>query len=193
LFRRAFDEGDKEAQNAVYKHYKKLMFDWVYKNSAAYALTEQDIEDIASEAMIKFFKGLKQKKDFLKKYKHIAQILAYGKRCAKSAVIDLIRKKARQKRNQEEWLKEVFELSSPSPEEEVQHSELRQQVQELVKKHVTDPQEMRYIELKFVYGLSPKEIVKRFGHEFAEPRILYRLDDRIKKRLKPLFKSSFNY
>lgn len=188
LFVRAFDEKNEEAKTAVYHQYRKLVFDWVHKALASYPLTEQDVEDIASQAMVKFFRHL-SRVSVADRYDHVAQILGYCKKCVKTSAIDFTRKAMRAKRNQDEWIDKVLErrVTFPSPEKGVQQQQLRQQISVFVNKHL-DETEALYIKLKFEHGLTPRQMVERYPEIFQNSRKVYKIWDRVKKRLRPLFK-----
>jgi DNA-directed RNA polymerase specialized sigma24 family protein len=187
-FRRAFDDQDEEAQEAIYHQYKILVFAWIHRVSGSYSLSQLDIEEIANQAIFKLFNHLK-KVSIADNYEHVAQLLAYCRRCVKTTAIDFMRRNA--PKPQETQLS-MSNFCSPSPEHEVLRQALCQQIRELVDKHVIDAQERRYLELKFVHGYTPKEIVTHFPDEFRDRRTLYKLWDRIKKRLKPLCEIYFN-
>lgn len=188
LFRRAFDEKNEQAKTAVYYQYRRLVFDWAHKALAGYPLTEQDVEDITSQAMVKFFRHL-TRVSVADRYEHVAQILGYCKKCVKTSAIDFTRKAMRAKRNKEEWIDKVLErkASFPSPEKEVEREQLRQEIRAFANKHL-DETEKLYIELKFEHGLTPRQMVEMYPKEFPNAREVYKIWDRVKKRLRPLFK-----
>lgn len=188
LFRRAFDEKNEEAKTAIYQQYRKLIFDWAHKGLASYPQTEQDVEDITSQATIKFFRHL-NRVSVAECYEHVAQMLGYWKKCVKTTTIDFTRKAIRAQRNKDEWIDQVLQrkISSPSPEKRMVQEQLHQQIQELVEKHL-DETERLYLKLKFEYGLKPNQMVEMHPETFPNPREVYKIWDRVKKRLRQLFK-----
>jgi RNA polymerase sigma factor (sigma-70 family) len=188
LFRRVFDERDQEAANELYEQYKRLVFNWVYKNLKGYRLPEQDVEDIASQATMKFFDQMMRSVPLASRYEDMAQLLGYWRTCVRSTVIDFQRKKMRQERLIERWsdkiLTDVFLRASA--EEKIQREEFSLRVRELLNQHLTK-QEKRYLELKIVEGLKRREIAERFPEQFPL-KIQDKIWDRIRKRLRKLFK-----
>jgi len=188
LFRRVFDQRDQEAANELYEQYKRLVFNWVYKNLNGYGLSEQDVEDIASEATMKFFKNMRKSVPLASRYEHIAQLLGYWRTCVRTTVIDFQRKKIRQKRLIERWSQKILtdRFSRVSSEDNIEREELRQKIQELLNKHLSD-EERDLLELKFIEELKRGKIAKCFPDQFTL-KTQDKIWDRTRKRLRKLFK-----
>lgn len=185
LFGRAFDENNGEAETAVYNQYKELVFNWIYRALVSNPFTKQDVEDIASQAWFKFIKHLKRV-SIADCYNHVAQLLTYLKRCVKTTTLDFFDDKKRKKNIEDELIKNnLTENSLKKQNDETERQHLAAQIREIVEKHVKDPEELLYIKLRFGYDMKPRQMVDD-GH-FPDSRTVYKIWDRLRKRLKPVF------
>ncbi len=188
LFRRVFDEKNQEAASVLYEQYNSLVFDWVFKSLKGYRVSEQDAEDLASQANLKFFKHMMKDVPLDSRYEHIAQLLAYWRTCVRTTVIDFLRKKRREDQIMERLAQGLLteESSGLSLGVDIEQEECRQKIRELLNKHVSD-EERELLRLKFEEGLTPREIEELYPDKYPVKK-QYKIWDRVKKRLRKIFK-----
>ena len=182
LFRRAIVECCQEAWQAIYVQYKRQVLGWIGGSA-------DDREDLLHIALEKFRQNVTA--DTFDRYDGIDKLLAYLKRCARSAPIDASRRAASEKRALALW--GSHDLCAGSPEPKVLDRIQSQQFAEFVRARLNDDLEKRVIYLSFEQDLKPAEIARCYPADFASSRAVSRIKERVLLRLAhdPVLKARF--
>ena len=185
LFRRAVEDEEQAAWQAIDQQYKYLIHRWLC--DCAPDLPPQEVEDIAPEAWRKFWHAITRAGAPLsERFAHVGAILKYLKQCTQSVFLEHKRYARRQQVNQYLQSGQQAGLTHTESEEEllarIDRENLFQAVQKWITGWVTDPQEQRVLLLSYEYGLTPVEIATHYPQEFADAQTVRRLKERILKR-----------
>jgi DNA-directed RNA polymerase specialized sigma24 family protein len=186
LFRRALEEQEQAAWQAIDKQYRRLIRHWVHNCSTE--IPREKAEEIVPDALPKFWYALTNSATPLtERFSHIGAILNYLKQCTISVFHEHQRQHHRTER-----IKQRLEtpqdagLAHVDPEEEllsrIDQERLLQLVQNWVKTYVTDVQEQRVLFLSYEQGLTPTEIAQHYPSEFADAPTVRRVKERVLKR-----------
>jgi RNA polymerase sigma factor (sigma-70 family) len=173
LFRRAIVDGCQDAWQAVYAQYRRLVLYWV--NGGA-----DDREDLAQLALEKFIRAVTP--EVFGRFNGIDKLLAFLKRCARSALID----KNRRTEREERALRMLGSYDPPhtvSSEQEALNRVHGEQCAERVYARLRDDLERRVIYLSFELDLKPSEIARRYPADFPTAHYVSRIKERVLRRL----------
>jgi len=190
IFRRAFDEADRVAQEALVCQYQRLIQKWI---ADFHSDVNEDFEDLVQEVWLRYWRSLRKKKPpcVAGNFIHLGELLKYLKLCVNSVMID--HQHPRQQGMAQMELSEATEahlqaqFAGPTPEENFAEQErlrglaaLRAQFDTLV----SDPRERRLFELLYERGLKPREVVREYAREFPEIEEVRRIEERVLKRIR---------
>lgn len=186
LFRRALEEQEQAAWQAIDNQYRWLIRHWLHNYSAE--ISQEKADEIVPEALPKFWYALTHSAvPLTKRFSHIGAILNYLKQCTISVFQEYQRQHYRTER-----IKQHLEtphgagLTHIDQEEEllsrIEQGRLLQLVQNWIKTYVTDVQEQRVLSLSYEEGLTPTEIAQRYPCEFADVLTVRRVKERVLKR-----------
>lgn len=192
LFRRALEEQEQVAWQAIDKQYRRLIRHWIHNYSAE--ISREKAEEIVPDALPKFWYALANSATPLtERFSHIGAILNYLKQCT----ISVFREHQRQ-HHRTERIKQRLEapqdtgIAHLDPADELlsrlDRERLLQLVQNWVKTYVTDVQEQRVLSLSYEEGLTPTEIAQRYPSEFADAPTVRRVKERVLKRARRALK-----
>ena len=191
LFRRAVEEQDNEAWEALHQQYGRLIHSWIHARTAN-TLNSEEREDLIQDTWTNFYSSLvKYSIPLGNNFRHVGALLSYLNKCVATAIIDYQRRLTKHKRLQKKLEMETDKWYSP-PDASVLRkiSEQRQvrAIREWIEKNVTDPKEQIVLACSFETGMKPKEIYDRYPHMFANVQTVYRVKERILKRARRSFK-----
>ncbi len=187
LFRRALEDKEQIAWEAIDEQYRHLILYWICDHSPD--LPQEEIEQVAPEALPKFWQALTRSAvPLTSRFRHIGEILKYLKQCTISVLRDYERRIQRVER-----VKKCLETADQSTlcqqadaEQEllarINREQLLQLVREWVKTCVTDCQERKVLCLSYEYGLTPAEIAAHYPRDFPDAQTVRRIKERILKR-----------
>ena len=186
LFRRALGEGNEPAWEALVAQYRGLVISWVRKFSLQ-SLSAADEDDLLQESFNNFWLTLhKMGATIAENFPHVGALLKYLSQCARTAVLAHQRKVISHLRL-EERLKQEAELQSNLGVDEManeEHEEQRPAVEQWLEHRLSDPQEKMLIYLSFDLGLTPSQIVNLHETDFPDKKTVYRVKERVLKRMK---------
>ncbi|MBN1218193.1 MAG: sigma-70 family RNA polymerase sigma factor [Anaerolineae bacterium] len=186
LFRRAVDEQEPAAWQAIDEQYRCLIQRWIHDCSPE--LPPQAVADIAPETWPRFWQALtRSSAPLTERFAHVGAILKYLKQCSLSVFWEYERRLRRREQVRQLLSTDEQVLSAQVVSEEevlarIDRESLLQRVQEWIKAYVTDPQEQQVLSLSYQEGLSPAEIAARYPQEFADAQTVRRLKERVLKR-----------
>lgn len=185
LFRRAFEQLDTAAWEAIQQQYRRLLLNWVHTSSQG-ALSSEELEDIGQDTWLRFWRTLsRHTQPFSQRFPHIGAALNYLNQCAISAFLDYERKLQRQKQLHTLLIIEKEQgVQWDEQEETAEKTEQIHLVREWVANEVKDPQEKLLLSLSYEHNLSPTDIVSHYPTHFANAAEVYRVKERILKRAK---------
>jgi len=173
LFRRAVVENCQEAWEAVYAQYRSQMLRWAGDSSG-------DAEDLVHRAFEKFLNSVGP--ETFVRFTGISSVLAYLRRCVNSVRIDHWRQAER-----EQLALAALGVDDPlqanSPEQIALDRIVNRQCAEHIYGRLKDEQERLVVYLNLELGLEPAEIVRRHPAEFSTARDVYRVRERVIRRL----------
>lgn len=189
LFRRALDQRDEVAWEAIQTQYLSLIQHWI-QLAATTSLTSQQEADLTQEVLKKFWGTLTTAPQVIEqKFEHIGSVLKYLRQCSMRSVYTLQRQQQKERRLQEklQYFHEVEVVTFATLEDdEAQQAHQRhlQRMKELLADKVQDPVEQRLLHLYFERGLKPAEISASYPQDFPKTRDVYRIKERVLKRLR---------
>lgn len=161
LFRRAFEDRDQRAWEAVYTRYAPQARRWVRRRNAA-AQVEGATGEIVNGAFLRFWRAI-DRVGF--EFDSLAPLLAYFRLCVGAEVIDRARRRDR------DALQRAEELS-PSVPDEVEEAERAeaalsaQRCWQALLKRVSSEQERIYALVGLRLGFKPRQIAALYPHIF---------------------------
>jgi len=173
LFRRAVVEKSQEAWKAVYTLYRSRMLQWLSESSC-------NAEDVVHGALEKFLNAVDP--ETFACFAGIGTVLAYLKRCVNSVRVDRQRKAARERLAFEAIRMNDPPLSS-SLEQAAFDSIVNRECSEYIYARLKDEQERLVVRLNLEQALKPAEIVLLHPGEFPTVRDVYRVRERVIRRL----------
>jgi DNA-directed RNA polymerase specialized sigma24 family protein len=177
LFRRAVEENDQNAWNAIHAQYRHLVARWIGPHHDSDALIASTFE--------RFWHALRGVR-LSRRFDHVGALLSYLRKCALCVQLDLEREK--KKRDCERPLNEAITLSTDTIDglvlDNVARDTLQASVLRWLQAHLQDEQERRVIFLSYSLDLKPAEIARRHPTLFANARAVRRVKERVLKRLR---------
>jgi RNA polymerase sigma factor (sigma-70 family) len=179
LFRRAVVDRDELAWVNLYAQYGPLVRYWVGPE------TEDGVaEDVVAAAFERFWQALDAAT--FDQFAALSAVLRYLKLCARSARLD--RRRAARARAREKPLDEtVHALPAPDNlEEQLARAGEADAFWRMVGASLATERERAVVYLCYVCGLTPREICARYGAQFPEVAVVYRIKrvalDRLRRR-----------
>jgi RNA polymerase sigma factor (sigma-70 family) len=186
LFRRALEQRDHAAWEAVAFQYHRLILGWVH----GVGLPADDMaEDIAREAFERFWRTLAGRCNPLtERFPHVGALLKYLRQCAVTTVLDR-RRSERQRERLVEQAQRAFRLDLPierAGEDDVvdrlARNEQLTQVRAWIAAEVSDPLEQLVLRLSYNQDLSPAEIATRYPEQFVDAALVRQIKERVLRR-----------
>ena len=176
VVRRAIEDRDERCWTELTALYQELVASWCRRAGAA----EEEIEALASAAWIKFWQSYTVEK--LAAGGSMAAALAYLKSCARSAVMDEGRRRARLQAHEE-----IVPGEIPPGDERAEPDIPRLDSDafwELIARHLHDERERLTVYLTYQIGLRPAEIYRLHPDQFADVRDVYKVTRNVLDRLR---------
>lgn len=186
LFRRAIEQQDTAAWEALQAQYRKLVLSWVH-TAARSALALEVVDDLAQDTWFRFWRTLSRHvESFSQRFPHVGAVLNYLNQCTISAFLDYERKLRRH--TQVQTLMTASGGGAAWDEntywEKREHAEQLQLIREWMASAIQDPQEKLLLTLSYEQNLSPAAIAQQYPAQFASVADVYRVKERILKRAK---------
>jgi DNA-directed RNA polymerase specialized sigma24 family protein len=169
LFRRAVDERDADAWQALHARYHGLVRAWLSQH--ALAGCADDLDDLATRAFERFWRAVGPAQ--LAAFPNLAVLLGYLRRCAVAALLDESR--AQRARRARRAPGELAEEVAGAPTDEAVLAALGQAaIWRAVVAALPDPIDRRVVYLACVAGLRPGEIARLYPAAFPVVAEVYR-------------------
>jgi DNA-directed RNA polymerase specialized sigma24 family protein len=177
LFRRSIASNDQAGWQALMTLYHDHVFHWCLRSGADFG----DCEEMVEAAWVKFWQSYTAEK-FAGAAGSSSAVLGYLKLCARSVVLDEIRRRARyvpledghndaENRMDEGSQTEFERIDAPA-------------FWRLVDEHLRDDRDRLLVHLTYELGLRPAEIQERHPEQFPSVRDVYRITRNILDRLR---------
>ena len=180
LFRRALQERDERAWEALYSQYQHLVRKWV-RGHSRFLATGEDEEFFANAAFSQLWRFASQP-DKASVVSALGKSLSFLKMCTWTVVTDYYRKQQR------DALREVWSLEEdspvPSPEDEVIRALILEELRQRIEAVVQDEREQVVVEESWVYGLPPRQIQARHADIFSTVAEVSQMKRNILNRLR---------
>ncbi|KAA3664407.1 MAG: sigma-70 family RNA polymerase sigma factor [Chloroflexi bacterium] len=186
IFRRALENNDADAWQAIHTQYQKLVNHWIRKSLPS-SLEQILIEDLQQATWEKFWKYLSKTPPlFSEKFVHIGAVLKYLNKCTITACLEWRRQQNAQERLhyhlqmniKDSRLTDVIQ----SRVQELDTAKKLQDVQTWLDTNLVDKTEKLVFKLSYQHNLKPTEIVRQFPHIIPTERDVYRIKQRLLKR-----------
>lgn len=178
LFRRAFDEQDNMAWQALQQQYHRLLWKWLQAASDSRLLYE-DLEDLTQESYAKFWRTISLRAiPIATHFNHTGALLKYLKQCVFTTWCDF-RRQQQQQAHLQDRLTAVWEPAPASGPDPADEAARLGQIRQWVATEVNDPQELLLLELAYEYGLKPREIVQHYPDHFPTTYDVRRVRERL--------------
>lgn len=192
LFRRALEEHENEAWNAILEQYRNLVVSWLRRTSN-YALSDNTYDDLFQDTLMRFWRTTQKHTIPLSShFQHIGALLKYLSQCATTTCLDHLRRQGRIENLQQKL--ESFEREHgavyfhiDTREAEMDRGAQIDAVREWVEQEVTDHQEAIVLKMSYELGLKPREIAEHYPQDFATVNEVHQVKKRILKRLRRAF------
>jgi DNA-directed RNA polymerase specialized sigma24 family protein len=175
--RRAVVGRDEHCWSELTAIYHDLVAGWCRRSGSA----EDDLDGFVSAAWVKFWQGYTAEK-LAEANGSIAAALAYLKACARSAVLDERRRRARLDAHEEPAPDDVQGRTAEAGAE-VERLD-RDAFWELIGGHLRDERERLIVHLTYEIGLRPAEIYGLHRDRFADVREVYKMTRNVLDRLR---------
>ena len=172
LFRRAIVDGDEAAWAAVYVQYHPLVRHWLSDVA--------DIENLVQETFARFSQAVTAERFASGEFPTLGRLLAFVRSIAKNLRINEGRRVERERHAMDDWLNQEKVATASDHAEQIIRQELADYVQGLLQ----DEQEQLVLHLTYEFDLRPREIAHRYPRHFENADEVYRVKERLKKRLK---------
>ncbi|MGB0388406.1 MAG: RNA polymerase sigma factor [Ardenticatenaceae bacterium] len=192
VFRRAIEEQNELAWEALYERHCGLIYSWIQMMSSD-QLAKQEYEDLMQESWVKFYRNMiKCSVPLSNQFQHVGSLFNYLKKCVLTVIRDHQRRLIKDSKLQKQLQIDRQDVYS-APDMLVLNGLLRQAQRQAVKewmsKNVTDPEELLVICCSYEQGLAPREIVRCYPDHFHNVKKVYRVKERVLKRAKRCFES----
>lgn len=188
LFRRALDQNNDTAWEAIQTQYDSLIRHWIHaKNDGSF--DAPTIDDLLQTTFIRFWQTLTRHEHRVEeRFEHVGAILKYLNRCAVTAVLEWHRKKQRaqrlEERLQQAWTDPVFSEAIDTQRQQQDSNQMLALIENWVNDEVTDEAEQLIFTLSYGQNLKPAAIAKQHPNHFATTEDVYRVKRRLLKRAK---------
>jgi RNA polymerase sigma factor (sigma-70 family) len=177
LIRRAIELRDDHCWRELIAIYRDLVLSWCRRSGGA----DGDIEELAAVAWEKFWRNYTPAK-LTDANGSAAAPLGYLKACARSAVLDEGRRRARLQAHELADPESVHAFEAAA-EMEIDHAD-GDAFWSLIDGHLRDERERLIVRLSYEIGLTPADIYARHGERFADVREVYKIKRNILDRLR---------
>lgn len=183
LFRRALSAQDGAAWAAVERQYRSLLCRWL----SARGLPPSDVEDLAQEALTRFWQTLSTRPDALEsRFDRVSALLKYLHQCAVSTHLDRLRAGRRVQRLQEECARALEDTAAATPDASALDALCKEEalgkVRRWMHEQVESPEEIAVMQLSLDEGLTPAQIQQRHPELFPDTAAVWRVKERLLKR-----------
>lgn len=178
FFRMAIEQGDEQAQKAIEHHWHGLLIHWLHRHPAASLAQEsRPPEHSLTAAWSTFWQATTSPNGSAPTVTTLAGILAYLRCCLNSALLDAARQ-ARLHHHHRSAASGAEEVASHQP------GAPGDDLWRCIKRALPERRERMLVELRYVRGERPQEIVA--GHPQAFPHVeeVSRLERKILKHLR---------
>ncbi|NJM08427.1 sigma-70 family RNA polymerase sigma factor [Candidatus Gracilibacteria bacterium] len=187
LFRRALEQLDQAAWQAVVAQYQRLILRWLH--GVGLSTDDTLAEDVAHEVIERFWRTLAGRcTPLTARFPHVGALLKYMRQCAVTTVLDR-RRSERQRERLLEQAQHAYQLDLPVATageddivERIARSEQLHRVRAWVKAEVGDPLEQLVLRLSYSDDLSPAEIASRYPEHFADAALVRQIKERVLRR-----------
>ncbi len=183
IFRRAAVDRDEAAWAAIYSQYERQVLSWVRRNPM-FPMMEEEASYFANRAFERMWAALTPEK--WTKFPNLKSLLRYLQMCCHSVMVDYSRQKEQATLKTE--LDDLMARRLPDDEAEVETQVATTQEQEalwaLIRRELADDREVRVIYAKFVLGMKPAQIARRFNSMFSDVKDVYRVSEAAMGRLR---------
>lgn len=184
LFRRALSLKDPDAWGAIERQYRPMLARWLRARS----LAENDIDDLAQEALTRFWLTLSRHPEALtERFLRVPALLRYLHQCAASAHLDRLRQGQQRRRLQDRCQEIALDAPHSSALESLLREEELNRIRTWIQRNVTDTTELLVLRGTIDEGLSPQEVQRRHPEVFPDTATVHRLKERILKRARRAF------
>ena len=177
VVRRAIVERDEHCWSELTAIYHELVSGWCRRSGA----TEDELDAVVSAAWVKFWHGYTAEK-LARANGSIAAALGYMKMCARSAVLDERRRRARVQMHEAPAPDDIHgRVAEAEPDVALLDSDA---FWELIGQHLRDEREQLVVHLTYEIGLRPAEIYGLYRDRFADVGEVYKMTRNILDRLR---------
>ncbi len=183
LFRRAAVDRDEAAWAAVYGQYQRQVLSWIRRNPM-YPMMEEEEQYFANRAFERMWGVMTPEK--WARFPNLKSLLRYLQMCCHSVMVDYSRQKEQStlKTELDEVMARQLPADDPAVEAQVSASQEQHELWALVERELADEREVRVIYAKFVLGMKPAQIARRFNGMFSDVKDVYRVSEAAMGRLR---------
>ena len=188
LFRRALQDKDNQAWEAVEKQYWGLVSSWCYE----YLKQELPIDEVdlfVRSALIRFWQTLSVRQQTLnEQFAHIGSLLKYLQQCTATVIHDHNRDLRRRDRLHDACTSISTGHDPRAFEDQVidqmEQSDLVKRIANWVRVYVEDEREKLILKLSYEDGLAPRRIAELHPESFGSVKEVHHIKERVVRRLR---------
>ena len=188
LFRRALQEKNEVAWEAVEQQYGALVSLWCYEATRE-ELPPEEIDLFARSAFIRFWQTLSAREEALEQqFAHIGAILSYLRQCALTVIHDHNRELRRRERIRRKFFRVSSGIEPRAFEDnlvdEMEQAQLIERIIHWIKVYVDDEREQLVLRLSYEEGLAPRRIAAQHAGLFTNVAEVHQIKERVIRRLR---------
>ena len=165
LFRHAFT-GNETAWTAIQSTFEPLIEKWIGVQSRL------EVEDVRQDAWLAFFRHA-PRIPRLVSTDQLGPVLEYLKKCTKSAILMVVR---RSRQESDLYAGEIFDHAV--------QVQLRLDIQKCLDRLLETDEERQICTWRFIYGMSPRQIVEEYSSEYPDIQDVYQIIQRLSRRFR---------
>jgi DNA-directed RNA polymerase specialized sigma24 family protein len=172
IFRRAISDADERAWAIFAERCQTQVQRWAQRHSG-FARCGEPLEDVVTEAFAKLWQSFAMDQAKIGRFATFPALMLYLKMCVNSAIVDALR--MRQSAGDE--LTDM-EPAPPAPPDQ------RAELWNYIASRLKDDKERTVVRAFFLYGQTPRDLLKQFPNRFEGVAEIYRIKQNVTARLR---------
>ena len=172
IFRRAIADADERAWAAFAEHCQAQVQRWAQRHSG-FARCGEPLDDVATEAFAKLWQSFATDQEKINRFATFPALMLYLKMCVNSAIVDALR----MRKAAGDELPETEPAPPPPPDE-------RAELWNYIASRLKDDKERVVVRAFFLYGQTPRDLLKQFPNRFDGAAEIYRIKQNVTARLR---------
>lgn len=179
LFRRAINDHNQQAWNAIYDQYRPLVTGWVERHSS-FPAADEERQYFVNRAFEKMWAAITPAK--FENFPNLKSVLSYLQMCVHSALVDNLRNREQAALMAQEDLARIPDVSNV--ERRVSKRAEREELWRWLNDRLKNEKERRVVYGTFALAMKPRELFAQFPETFNGINEVYRVKENVMARLR---------